>query len=81
MFISCAVCWRERKKKLSLEYFSVCFFCVFVLFFSCEVVSASDQSVMDPGEQERRWREGGREEKGRVLGQADRDVSTASVIL
>lgn len=37
-------------------------------------------SVMDPGEheEERRGREGG---KGRVLGQADRDVSTASVIL
>lgn len=44
-------------------------------------MSGSGQSVMDPGVQGEEGGDGGWEEKGRVLGQADRDVSTASVIL
>lgn len=78
MFISCAVCWRRKNL-----YFS---FCVSVFSFIIFLMCSSERlrpgcdgswNVGGGGGEEM---EGGREEKGRVLGQADRDVSTASVI-
>lgn len=79
-FISCAVCRRGKTVVFFFLYF-LCFCFPLLIFLMC----SSEARVWWILECRRRrgegGREGGREEKGRVLGQADRDVSTASVIL